>query len=85
VKEAKKLWSMTVVGSKVIRIDPEVFRVLQRIAIEERMESSTPAQVLRKVFEENDLMGDSHGKAEIRRDVLDIQGDVESGGQRRAS
>jgi len=64
VKEAKKLWSMTVVGSKVIRIDPEVFRVMQRIAIESDLQNSTPAQVLRKIFIDNDLFESDRARKE---------------------
>ena len=70
MSRAKKLWTTRVVGSKVVRIDPDVFRVLQRIAIESGLESATPAQVLRKVFEENDLMG------------VGLQGDGSGGEQR---
>lgn len=64
MKEAKKLWSMTVVGSKVIRIDPEVFRVMQRIAIESDLQNSTPAQVLRKIFIDNDLFESDRARKE---------------------
>ena len=49
------------VGSKVVRIGPEVFRALQRIAIEAGLETSTPGQVLHKIFEENDLLKGGEG------------------------
>ncbi len=74
---AKKLWSQRVVGSKVVRIDPDVFRSLQSFAVERGMERSTPAQVLRKVFVENNLLENPDGE----RDDDCTPGDVEGGQQ----
>lgn len=58
MKPPKKLWSTPSWGSKVVRIDADVFKAMQKIAIERGMQSSTPGQVLRKMFEESGLMRD---------------------------
>lgn len=64
----KRLWSARVSGSKVVRLDSDVFGVLQKIAIASGMQTATPAQVLRKVFSELGLMENSDGEREILQD-----------------